>query len=190
MERGKRKTSMAQTGAGGGTAADGRGSGAARACDAGAAGACGYDAGTAGACGHGGGAAGGRGCDAGAAGGRGRRSASGRGIGKSQSPAGAFVKHYVDVIMRLRDDGRIVPLSVCWDDGRTFHIDQVLDGPISNAPRSANRRTLRYTVRIGRRRTNLFLECEAGEGAPIATRALRWYVEVPEGMPLYRYFAE
>lgn len=170
MERGKRKTSMAQTGAGGGTAADGRGSGAARACDAGAVGAGGYDAG--------------------AASGRGRRSASGRGIGKSQSPAGAFVKHYVDVIMRLRDDGRIVPLSVCWDDGRTFHIDQVLDGPISNAPRSANRRTLRYTVRIGRRRTNLFLECEAGEGAPIATRALRWYVEVPEGMPLYRYFAE
>ena len=170
MERGKRKTSMAQTGAGGGTAADGRGSGAARACDAGAVGAGGYDAG--------------------AAGGRGRRSASGRGIGKNQSPAGAFVKHYVDVIMRLRDDGRIVPLSVCWDDGRTFHIDQVLDGPISNAPRSANRRTLRYTVRIGRRRTNLFLECEAGEGAPIATRALRWYVEVPEGMPLYRYFAE
>lgn len=170
MERGERKTSMAQTGAGGGAAANGRGGGAARACDAGAAGACGYDAGT--------------------AGGRGRRSASGRGIGKSQSPAGAFVKHYVDVIMRLRDDGRIVPLSVCWDDGRTFHIDQVLDGPISNAPRSANRRTLRYTVRIGRRRTNLFLECEAGEGAPIATRALRWYVEVPEGMPLYRYFAE
>lgn len=180
MERGKRKTSMAQTGAGGGMAADGRCGGAARACDAGVAGACGHDAG----------AAGGRERDAGAAGGRGRRSASGRGIGKSQSPAGAFVKHYVDVIMRLRDDGRIVPLSVCWDDGRTFHIDQVLDGPISNAPRSANRRTLRYTVRIGRRRTNLFLECEAGEGAPIATRALRWYVEVPEGMPLYRYFAE
>lgn len=180
MERGKRKTSMAQTGAGGGMAADGRCGGAARACDAGAAGACEHDAGAAGGCGR----------DAGAAGGRGRRSASGRGIGKSQSPAGAFVKHYVDVIMRLRDDGRIVPLSVCWDDGRTFHIDQVLDGPISNAPRSANRRTLRYTVRIGRRRTNLFLECEAGEGAPIATRTLRWYVEVPEGMPLYRYFAE
>lgn len=180
MERGKRKTSMAQTGAGGGAAANGRGGGAARACDAGAVDAGGYDAG----------AAGGRGYDAGAAGGHGRRSASGRGIGKSQSPAGAFVKHYVDVIMRLRDDGRIVPLSVCWDDGRTFHIDQVLDGPISNAPRSANRRALRYTVRIGRRRTNLFLECEAGEGAPIATRALRWYVEVPEGMPLYRYFAE
>lgn len=160
MERGTRKTSIAQTGAGGGTAVDGRGSGAALACDAGV------------------------------TGGNGRRSTSGRGIGKSQSPVGACVKHYVDVIMRLRDDGRIVPLSVCWDDGRTFHIDQVLDGPISNAPRSANRRTLRYTVQIGRRRTNLFLECEAGEGAPIATRALRWYVEVPEGMPLYRYFAE
>lgn len=160
MERGTRKTSMTQTGVGGGTAVGGRGSGAALACDAGV--------------------TGGNGC----------RPTSGRGIGKSQSPAGACVKHYVDVIMRLRDDGRIVPLSVCWDDGRTFHIDQVLDGPISNAPRSASRRTLRYTVQIGRRRTNLFLECEAGEGAPIATRALRWYVEVPEGMPLYRYFAE
>ena len=160
MERGTRKTSIAQTRVGGGTAVDGRGSGAALACDAGV------------------------------TGGNGRRPTSGRGIGKSQPPAGACVKHYVDVIMRLRDDGRIVPLSVCWDDGRTFHIDQVLDGPISNAPRSASRRTLRYTVRIGRRRTNLFLECEAGEGAPIATRALRWYVEVPEGMPLYRYFAE
>lgn len=160
MERGTRKTSMAQTGVGAGTAVDGRGSGAALACDAGV------------------------------TGGNGRRPTSGRGIGKSQSPAGACVKHYVDVIMRLRDDGRIVPLSVCWDDGRTFHIDQVLDGPIANAPRSASRRTLRYTVQIGRRRTNLFLECEAGEGAPIATRALRWYVEVPEGMPLYRYFAE
>lgn len=160
MERGTRKTSMTQAGVGGGTAVDGRGSGAALACDAGV------------------------------MGGNGRRPTSGRGIGKSQSPAGVCVKHYVDVIMRLRDDGRIVPLSVCWDDGRTFHIDQVLDGPISNAPRSASKRTLRYTVRIGRRRTNLFLECEAGEGAPIATRALRWYVEVPEGMPLYRYFAE
>lgn len=115
--------------------------------------------------------------------------ARGAAIGKCQVPLESHVKHYVDVIMRLRDDGRIVPLSVCWDDGRTFHIDRVVDGPISNAPRDAGRRVLRYTVQIGRRCTNLFLECEAGEGAPIATRALRWYVEVPEGMPLYRYFS-
>ena len=90
--------------------------------------------------------------------------------------------------MRVRDDGRVVPLSVCWDDGRTFHIDRVVDGPVANAPRAAERRTLRYTVQIGRRCTHLYLECEAGEGASVATRALRWYVEVPEGVSLYRYF--
>ncbi|MEE0845768.1 MAG: hypothetical protein U0L71_06200 [Eggerthellaceae bacterium] len=107
---------------------------------------------------------------------------------EQESAQRRYVKHYVDVIMRLRDDGRIVPLSVCWPDGRTFHIDCVVDGPVGNAPRAAQARTLRYTVQIGRRRTHLFLECEAGGGAPAANRAMRWYVEVPEGMPLYRYF--
>lgn len=111
-----------------------------------------------------------------------------RAIRKCQAPASGRIKHYVDVIMRLRDDGRIVPLSVCWDDGRTFHIDYVVDGPIANAPRTADKCTLRYTVQIGRRRTNLFLECEAAEGAPAAARPLRWFVEVPQGTPAYRFF--
>lgn len=107
---------------------------------------------------------------------------------KRESSSKRCVKHYVDVIMRLRDDGRIVPLSVCWDDGRTFHIDHVVDGPIANAPFGAQDKTLRYTVQIGRRRTCLFLECHAGQGAPGAGSSMRWYVEVPEGMPLYRFF--
>ena len=61
-------------------------------------------------------------------------------------------------------------------------------GPIANAPRAAEHRTLRYTVQIGRRRTNLFLECDAAQDASADARAMRWYVEVPEGVPLYRYF--
>ena len=31
-------------------------------------------------------------------------------------------RRYVDVIARWRDDGSIVPLSVCWADGRTFQM--------------------------------------------------------------------
>ena len=107
---------------------------------------------------------------------------------KAQSPANHCEKHYVDVIMRLRDDGRIVPLSVCWDDGRTFHIDHVVGAPQANAPRTAKERTLRYTVQIGRRRTCLFLECGQGAGGAGSLQPLRWYVEVPEGVELYRFF--
>lgn len=120
--------------------------------------------------------------------GAGRAFASGCAIVNRQVPAGGLVKHYVDAIVRVRDDGRIVPLSVCWPDGRTFHIDCVVAGPIANAPRAAEHRTLRYTVQIGRRRTNLFLECDAAQDASADARAMRWYVEVPEGVPLYRYF--
>ena len=85
-------------------------------------------------------------------------------------------RHYVDVIMRLRDDGRIVPLSICWPDGRLFCIDAVLSGPISNAP-AAGARSLRFKVRIGSRVTYLFLEKTPAQSAA-AEDSLRWYVEL------------
>ena len=81
-------------------------------------------------------------------------------------------KRYVDVIMRVRDDGRVIPLSVCWDDGRTFRIDEVLGDPASNAAPSAAACTLRYTVRIGAHTTHLFLERDAED----ADAPLRWFV--------------
>lgn len=81
-------------------------------------------------------------------------------------------KHYVDVIVRVRDDGRVIPLSVCWEDGRTFRIDEVIGEPASSAPESASARTLRYAIRIGERRTHLFAERDADR----ADGALRWYV--------------
>ncbi len=40
------------------------------------------------------------------------------------------VKHFVDVIARMRDDGLVVPLAVCWGDGRTFHVEQDMDNAI------------------------------------------------------------
>ena len=96
-----------------------------------------------------------------------------RGISGGNVPRGSSAgKRYVDVIMRVRDDGRVIPLSVCWDDGRTFRIDEVLGDPAANAAPTATVRTLRYTVRIGAHTTHLFLERDAEDpSAP-----LRWFV--------------
>ena len=96
-----------------------------------------------------------------------------RGFSGGNVPRGSSAgKRYVDVIMRVRDDGRVIPLSVCWDDGRTFRIDEVLGNPAANAASTAAVRTLRYTVRIGAHTTHLFLERDAEDpSAP-----LRWFV--------------
>lgn len=71
------------------------------------------------------------------------------------------VRHYVDVIARWRDDGRIVPLSICWADGRTFQIDRVVGSPIASAQPSAHTRTLRYSVEIAGHTTFLYFEQDA-----------------------------
>lgn len=99
-------------------------------------------------------------------------------------PAKYHNRQYVDVITRWRDDGRIMPLSVCWADGRTFHVNRVLGDPVSNAPASATARTLRYTVQIGTRTTYLYLERDTINDRP----SERWYVEVPQDQAPYRYF--
>ena len=93
------------------------------------------------------------------------------GVPELAAAAGAG-KRYVDVIMRVRDDGRVIPLSVCWDDGRTFRIDEVLGDPASNAAPTATACTLRYTVRIGAHTTHLFLERDVED----ADAPLRWFV--------------
>lgn len=91
-------------------------------------------------------------------------------------------RRYVDVVARWRDDGQVTPLAVCWPDGRTFQIDEVLGGPAANAFSSAHEITLRYKVRVGGRVTHLFLE-KSGEAHP----TLRWYVEALPGRPPWRF---
>lgn len=92
-------------------------------------------------------------------------------------------RRYVDVIARWRDDGLIVPLSVCWADGRTFQIERVVGQPVSNAlPGEDGVRVLRYTVQIANRVTHLYLEQE--QTAKGSTD--RWYVEAkPYHAPWY-----
>ncbi len=74
-----------------------------------------------------------------------------------------FYKRYVDVIVKQTKNGNIVPLYVCWENGRSYQIDKII---------SKERRAsqvggcgLRFVCMISGQRRNLFLEKN------------RWFIE-------------
>lgn len=73
-------------------------------------------------------------------------------------------KRYVEVIARHAEDGTVRPLSIVWEDGRSFEVERVLD-----VRRAASLKVggtgVRYVVRIRGRETYLFYENP------------RWFVE-------------
>ncbi len=73
-------------------------------------------------------------------------------------------KVYVGVNARFEPDGRMTPLSVVCEDGCEYEIDRILDVRRA-ASLKAGGTGMRYTVRIGRTETFLFLEEN------------RWFVE-------------
>ncbi|MBQ8830870.1 MAG: hypothetical protein IJ017_04680 [Oscillospiraceae bacterium] len=73
-------------------------------------------------------------------------------------------KVYVGVNAMFEADGRLLPRSILWEDGRIFEIDKILDVRRA-ASLKAGGSGIRYTVRIGRHETFLYLE----EG--------RWFAE-------------
>lgn len=73
-------------------------------------------------------------------------------------------KVYVGVHARFEPDGRMMPLSIVWEDGKEYEIDRILDVRRA-ASLKAGGAGMRYTVRIGRTETFLFLEEN------------RWFVE-------------
>ena len=73
-------------------------------------------------------------------------------------------KVYVGVNALFEADGRLIPRSILWEDGRIFEIDKILDVRRA-ASLKAGGAGIRYTVRIGRHETFLYLE----EG--------RWFAE-------------
>lgn len=77
---------------------------------------------------------------------------------------GANPKVYVEVKVKFFPDGRIEPFSVVWEDGQEYEIDRILDVRRA-ASLKAGGVGIRYTVRIGRTETYLFLEEN------------RWFVE-------------
>ncbi len=70
---------------------------------------------------------------------------------------GNNAKVYVAVNARFSPDGRLVPLSVTWEDGREFPIDRVTD-VCRRASMRAGGSGIRYTVEIGKKTTYLYLE--------------------------------
>ena len=66
------------------------------------------------------------------------------------------IKTYVAVDAYFSPDGRLTPRSVIWEDGHRYEIDKVLDVRRA-ASLKAGGAGIRYTVRIGRRETFLFL---------------------------------
>ncbi len=75
-----------------------------------------------------------------------------------------YKKTYVEVTARFDTDGRILPLKILWHDGSNFFIDKVLDVRPA-ASLKAGGAGIRYTCRINRQETYLFLEEN------------RWFVE-------------
>ncbi|MGM9591011.1 MAG: hypothetical protein ACI3W5_03290 [Faecousia sp.] len=66
-------------------------------------------------------------------------------------------KVYVAVNARFEPDGKLLPLTVTWEDGREYEIDRILDIRRA-ASLKAGGTGIRYRVRIGRTETYLFLE--------------------------------
>lgn len=66
-------------------------------------------------------------------------------------------KVYVAVNARFDTEGRILPLSITWEDGREYGIDRVLDIRRA-ASLKAGGAGIRYCIKIGHTETNLFLE--------------------------------
>ncbi|MDR1065281.1 MAG: hypothetical protein LBL25_02830 [Oscillospiraceae bacterium] len=77
-------------------------------------------------------------------------------------------KVYVDVTERRTKDGGLIPLSFVWEDGVSYAVDDVLDARPA-ASLKAGGMGLRYTVRVKRRETFMYLEEERG--------LCRWFME-------------
>ena len=73
---------------------------------------------------------------------------------------------YVGVYTYTDEQGRVIPLRIHWEDGREWEIDRVIEMRPA-AARKAGGAGMRYLVRIGGHRRELF--CVDG----------RWFTEVP-----------
>jgi hypothetical protein len=84
-------------------------------------------------------------------------------------------KQYVSVMARFTDAGDIVPMAVCWPDGRTFPIDEVLEQPEGMGIDMHGIRQARYTIRMGGHESRLYLEHIAENERISRPESLRWW---------------
>ena len=62
---------------------------------------------------------------------------------------------YVSVVVRYDESGGVRPLSITWEDGRTFEVDRLLDVRRAAATKAGGQ-GMRYTCRILGKETYLF----------------------------------
>lgn len=84
-------------------------------------------------------------------------------------------KRYVDVVTRIREDGSSEPLSVAWRDGRCFKVTEVVEAG-EFRPGFNGFFTARYRIRIGDRRTSLYLEQCLRSPETGLPPTVRWWV--------------
>lgn len=80
---------------------------------------------------------------------------------------------YVNVTVSFNEDGIMKPLSIEWENGRVYPIDEILDIRQA-AAKGCGGQGDRYTIRIGKKTTYLFFERAPESGGP---QYGRWFVE-------------
>ena len=82
-------------------------------------------------------------------------------------------KVYVAVKADFREDGRILPLEITWEDGHKYPIDRVTEIRQAAAMKAGGQGD-RYTIMIGGKQSYLFFE----RSTNLAGNNLgRWFVE-------------
>ena len=84
---------------------------------------------------------------------------------------GSDNKVYVHVNTDHLADGRVFPRFIIWEDGKRYKVDKIIDiRPAASL--KAGGAGVRYTIRVGKRETYMFLE--EGHGVN------RWFMERKE----------
>lgn len=66
-------------------------------------------------------------------------------------------KILVEVDVRFRKGGGMIPTALIWEDGRRYEIDRIIDVRPSYAAKAGGQGD-RYTVRVGGKERQLFFE--------------------------------
>lgn len=72
-------------------------------------------------------------------------------------------KRYVDVILMQKKTGEMLPMYVCWDNGKKYKIDRILNAEKRASPVGGC--GIRYACMIQGKRRHLYLEKD------------RWFIE-------------
>ncbi len=88
-------------------------------------------------------------------------------------------KRYVDVLLRHTSLGGMIPYAICWVDGRTYYIDEVLNVE-DPWPDCKGHWEVKYTIRLADHVTDLYLEQTIRDKDSDEIAKARWWVMAVE----------